>query len=68
MQRMSSPGLSFSAWLSGQLVELQADESVFLPYILSILETGEAGEREEGRANKKQTKIQELHSLVQRIP
>jgi len=38
----------FSSWLSSLLESLGADESVFLPYLSSILETEVGEEREEG--------------------
>ena len=36
----------FESWLSGKLQELQTDEGVFLPYIVSILETEDETEEE----------------------
>ena len=37
---------AFETWLSGKLQELETDESVFLPYIVSILESEDETEEE----------------------
>ena len=37
---------AFETWLSGKLQELETDEGVFLPYIVSILESEDETEEE----------------------
>jgi len=47
----------FTGWLGGRLAELNTDESVFLPYILSILEGEDETEEEKCEAGLQERRV-----------